>query len=44
MLRSDSAVFGMSVLIGAVEVVREGCVCVCVCVSGSETACGREVS
>jgi len=28
MLRSDSAVFGMSVLIGAVEVVREGCVCV----------------
>jgi len=37
MLRSDSAVFGISVLNGAVEVMREGsvrvvCVCVCVCV------------
>ena len=35
MLRSNSAVFGMSVLIGAVEVVREGCVCVCVWVGDS---------
>ena len=35
MLRSDSAVFEISVLIGAVEVVREGSVrgvCVYVCV------------
>jgi hypothetical protein len=32
MLRSDSAVFGMSVFIGAVDVLREGSVCVCVCV------------
>jgi hypothetical protein len=39
MFRSDGAVFKM-VLIGAVEVVREGSVCV----SGSETACEREVS
>lgn len=44
MLRSDSAVFGISVLNGAVEVMREGSVrvvCVCVCLGRRQLVEGR---